>query len=39
VTNEANLIEAAVTVVVIVRLIWSTVEMIVQASDDIIKVE
>jgi hypothetical protein len=37
-TNEANLFEAAVTLVVTVKSGWSTAEMIVQARDDIIKV-
>jgi hypothetical protein len=37
-TNEAGLLEAAVTLVVTVKYSCSTVEMIVQASDDIIKV-
>jgi len=37
-TNDADLLEAAVTLVVIVKSSWSTVEIIVQASDDIIKV-
>ena len=36
--NDADLLEAAVTLVVIVKSSWSTVEIIVQASDDIIKV-
>jgi len=36
--NDIDLFEAAVTLVVIVKSIWSTVEIIVQASDDIIKV-
>jgi hypothetical protein len=37
-TNGADLLEAAVTFVVTVKSSWSTVEMIVQASDDITKV-
>jgi len=37
-TTEADLLEAAVTLVVAVESNWSTVEMIVQASDDIVKV-
>jgi len=37
-TNEADLLEAAVTLVVTVLSSWSAVEMIVQASDDIIEV-
>jgi len=37
-TTEADLFEAAATLVVTVKSSWSTVEMIVQASDDIIKV-
>ena len=37
-TNDADLLEAAVTLVVIVKSGWSTVEIIVQASDDIIQV-
>jgi len=37
-TNDADLLEAAVTLVVAVKSSWSTVENIVQASDDIIKV-
>jgi len=37
-TNDTDLLEAAVTLVVIVKSSWSTVEIIVQASDDIIKV-
>ena len=37
-TNEADLLEAAVTLVITVKCSWSTVEMITQASDDIIKV-
>jgi len=37
-TTEADLLEAAVTLVVAVESSWSTVEMIVQASDDFIKV-
>ena len=38
-TNDADLLEAAITLVVTVKSSWSTVEMIVHASDDIIKVE
>ena len=37
-TYDADLLEAAVTLVVIVKSSWSAVEIIVQASDDIIKV-
>jgi len=37
-TTEADLLEAAATLVVTVKSSWSTVEMIAQASDDIIKV-
>jgi len=37
-TNDTDLLEAAVTLVVIVKSSWSTVEIIVQANDDIIKV-
>ena len=37
-TNEADLLEAAVTFVVTFKSSCSTVGMIVQASDDIIKV-
>jgi len=37
-TNDADLLESAVTLVVTVQSSWSTVETIVQASDDIIKV-
>jgi len=37
-TNEADLLEDAVTLVLTVKSSWSTVEMIVQVSDDIIKV-
>jgi len=37
-TNYADLLEATVTLVVIVNSSWSTVEIIVQASDDIIQV-
>jgi len=37
-TTEADLLEAAVTLVVTVNSSWSTVEMMVQVSDDIIKV-
>ena len=36
-TNEAGLLETAVTFVVTVKSSWSTVEMIVQARDYIIK--
>jgi len=36
--NDTDLFEAAVTLVVIVKSSWGTVEIIVQASDDIIKV-
>jgi len=36
--NDTDLLEAAVILVVTVKSIWSTVEIIVQASDDIIKV-
>jgi len=36
--NDTDLFEAAVTLVVIVKSSWSTVEIIVQASDDVIKV-
>ena len=36
-TNEADLLEAAVTLAVTVKSSWSTVGMIVQASDDSIK--
>jgi len=38
-TNDADLLKATVTLVVTVKSSWSTVEMTVQASDDIIKVE
>jgi len=37
-TNESDLLEVAVTLVVTVKCSWSTVEMIVHTSDDIIKV-
>jgi len=37
-TTEADLLEAAATLVVTDKSSWSRVEMIVQASDDIIKV-
>ena len=37
-TTEADLLEAAAALVFIVEFSWSTVEMIVQASYDIIKV-
>jgi len=37
-TNDTDLLEAAVTLVVIVKSSWSTVEITVQASDDIITV-
>jgi len=37
-TTEADLLEAAATLVVTVESSWSTVEMIAQASDDITKV-
>jgi len=37
-TNDADLLEAVVTLVDTVKSTWCTVEMIVQASDDIIKV-
>jgi len=37
-TSEADLLEAAATLVVRVKSSWSTVEMIAQASDDITKV-
>ena len=37
-TTEADLLEAAATLVVTVKSSWGTVEMIAQASDDIIKV-
>ena len=37
-TNEDFILEAAVTLVVTVKSSWGRVEMIVQASDDIIKV-
>ena len=37
-TTEADLLEAAATLVFTVEFSWSTVEMIAQASDDIIKV-
>jgi len=37
-TNDADLFEAAVTLVVTVKSSWNTDEMIVQASDDIIQV-
>jgi len=37
-TTEADLLEAAATLVVTVESSWSTVEMIVQTSDDIINV-
>ena len=36
--TEADLLEDAATLVVTVEFRWSTVEMITQASDDIIKV-
>jgi len=37
-TAEADLLEAAATSVFTVQFSWITVEMIAQASDDIIKV-
>jgi len=37
-TNEADLLEAAAKILFKVESSWSTVEMIAQASDDIIKV-
>ena len=37
-TTEADLLQAAATLVFTVESSWSTVEMIAQASDDIIKV-
>ena len=37
-TTEADLLEAAATLVVTVESSWSSVEMIAQASDDITKV-
>ena len=37
-SNDVDLLEAAVTLLVIVQSSWSTVEIIVQASDDVIKV-
>jgi len=37
-TTEADLLEAAATLVVIVKSSWSTVEMTAQASYDIVKV-
>ena len=37
-TTEADLLEVAATTVCTVESSWSTVEMIAQASDDIIKV-
>ena len=37
-TTEADLMEAAAILIFTVEFSWSTVEMIVQASDDIIKV-
>ena len=37
-TTEADLLEAAATLVAIVKSSWSTVEMIAQARYDIIKV-
>ena len=37
-TTEADLLEVAATLVFTVEFSWSTVEMIAQASDDIIKV-
>jgi len=37
-TTEADLLEAAATLVAIVKSSWSTVEMIAQASYDNIKV-
>jgi len=36
-TTEADLLEAAATLIFTVEFSWSTVEMIAQASDDIIK--
>jgi len=36
-TTEADLLQAAATLVFTVEFSWSTVEMIAQASDDIIK--
>jgi len=36
-TTEADLLEAAATLVVTVEFSWNTVEMIAQASDDVIK--
>ena len=37
-TTEADLLQAAAALVVTVEFIWSTVEIIAQARDDIIKV-
>jgi len=37
-TTETDFLEAAATLVFTVEFSWSTVEMIAQASDDIIKV-
>ena len=37
-TTEADLLEAAATLVVTVAFSWSTVEMLAQASHDIVKV-
>jgi len=37
-TTETDLLEAAATLIFTVEFIWSTVEMIAQTSDDIIKV-
>jgi len=37
-TTETDLLETAATIVFTVELSWSTVEMIAQGSDDIIKV-
>jgi len=38
ITTEADLLEAAATLVFTLAFSWSTVEMIAPASDDIIKV-
>ena len=38
ITNEADLLETAATLVLTVEFSWSRVEMVAQASDDIIKV-
>ena len=38
VNNDTDFFETAVTFVVIVKSIWTTVKFIIQASDDIVKV-